>query len=167
MTIEAGIYKCRGIAGSEQYGSTTNGNDQIALNLDLFEIGQQVTTFLVFTDASAQFGIDRLRALGWEGDDLSNLAGIDKAEAQVQIKYEEYQGKQQMRVQILTGGGVVLQNQMNDASKRAFAAKFKSLATASRAGTAKPAGSGAEFPFGANNPTGQPPPQQRAGGVKL
>lgn len=154
--IAAGIYKGRGIAGSEQYGTTSNDNDQIALDLTLADVGEQVTTFLIFTDKSAEYSIARLRELGWEGDDLSNLAGIDKNEVNVEIKYEEYQGKLQMRVQILTGGGrVVLQNSMDDKGKKAFAARFKGLAVASRG--PKPAGSGADFPFGANAPGGQQP----------
>lgn len=163
--IAPGIYKGRGIAGSEQYGCTSNNNDQIAVDLALKDIGEQVTTFLVFTEKSAEYSIERLRAMGWEGDDLSNLAGLDRNEVDVEVKYEEYQGKMQMRVQVLTGGGrVVLQNAMDDKAKKAFAARFRGLAVSSR-GSSKPQGAsgdmaGGGFPFGRNAP-------QQQGGVKL
>lgn len=168
--IAAGVYPGRGIASSEQYGTSQKGTDQIAVDLNLSDFGERVTTFLYFSDAAAQYSIERLRAMGWEGDDLSNLAGIDRNIVNVEIKFEMYDGKEQMKVQILTGGGrVVLQNTMNDQAKRAFGARFKNLAAQSRAGSS-PAGSGSGtqstsgtgFPFGANAPK-----QQQSGGVKL
>lgn len=158
--IPGGVYKGRGIAGSEQYGATSNGNDQIALDLALADIGETATTFLIFTDKSAEFSIQRLRALGWQGDDLSDLTGIDRNEVDVEIKYEVWEGKERMRVQILTGGGrVVLQQTMDTKAKKAFAAKFKGVVQATTA-AAKSGGSGAEFPYGANVP-------KQASGVKL
>jgi hypothetical protein len=125
--IPAGTYRAKGIAGSEQYGVTSNGNDQVVLDLELFDIGEMVSTFLVFTDAAAQYSIDRLRALGWSGADLSNLSGIDQNEVEVRVKYDVYKGEEKMKVEILTGGSrVKLQDQMDDRAKKAFAAKFSS-----------------------------------------
>lgn len=127
--IAAGNYRGRAIKGSEQYGQTSNGNDQIVIDLDLLDIGEKVSTFLVFTDAAAQYSLDRLRACGWTGDDLANLTGIDANEVDVQVKYEEYKGEQKMKVQILTGGGAVkLKDQLDDKGKKAFAAKYRDLA---------------------------------------
>lgn len=167
--VPAGIHKGRGTMGI-QYGTTTNGHDQIVIDLALSELGETVSTFLIFSDAAAPYAIERLRAMGWIGDDLSDLTGIDQNEVDVEVKYEMYDGKERMRVQILTGGGrVVLQNTMDDKGKKAFAAKFKGLAAASRSAAGKqPAADAGSFPFGANAPGGgQVPPQQRAGGVKL
>ena len=167
MTIAAGTYKGRGVTGSEQYGTTSKGNDQIVLDIDLVELGTRVSTFLVFSDNSAAFSIDRLRALGWEGNDLLNLVGIDRNEVDVLVKYELYQGEQKMKVEIMTGGGrVTLQDQMNDTGKRAFAARFNKLAAVAggQAPGARPTGQGSDptsFPYGQNAPP------QRAGGVKL
>lgn len=153
MTIAAGTYKGRGVAGSEQYGTTSNGNDQIVVDVDLTDIGTRVSTFLVFTDKAAQFSIDRLRALGWDGNDLTNLTGIDRNEVDVVVKYEMYNNEQKMKVEILTGGGrVSLQNQMDDRGKRAFAARFNKLAAAA---APKPGNGGdTSFPHGANAPRG-------------
>lgn len=127
--IAAGNYRGRAIKGSEQYGQTKNGNDQIVIDLDLLDIGEKVSTFLVFTDKAAQFSLDRLRACGWTGDDLSKLDGIDANEVDVEVKYEMYQGQEKMKVQIVTGGGAVkLKDQLDDKGKKAFAAKYKDLA---------------------------------------
>lgn len=127
--IPAGDYRGKAIKGTEQYGQTSKGNDQIVIELDLLDIGEKASTFLVFTDAAAPYSIDRLRALGWKGDDLSNLDGIDANEVGVQVKYEMFEGQEKMKVQILTGGGSVkLKDQLDDKGKKAFAAKYKDLA---------------------------------------
>lgn len=122
----AGFYKGRAIAGSAQYGEK-NGNEQICLDLEVPSLHRQFTTFLYFSEAAEPYAIQRLRACGWTGDDISNLVGIDKNEIDVQIKYEEYNGKVQMKVDIATGGGTFkMDQQMDDRAKRAFAARLKS-----------------------------------------
>jgi len=128
MSIQAGTYRARAVAGSEQYGQTSKGNDQIVIDLELIDIGERVSTFLVFSDAAAKYSLERLRALGWSSNDLSDLSGIDANEVDVEVKYEEYQGEQKMKVQIRTGNGVKLKDQLDDKAKKAFAAKYKSLA---------------------------------------
>lgn len=138
--IEPGIYLGRAIAGSEQYGSTSNGNDQIVININLLDLGETVSTFLVFSDKAAPWSMKRLRALGWTGSDLTNLEGIDSQDVDVEVKYEEYQGEMKMKVQIVAGGTVTLENQFDDKGKKAFAAKFASLAKSTTpAKAAKPA----------------------------
>jgi hypothetical protein len=139
--IEAGIYRGRGAAGSEQYGETKNANDQIVLDLDLLDLGERVSTFLVFSEKAAPWSIKRLRALGWTGDSLADLTGIDSSEVDVEVKYEEYNGELKMKVQIIVGGTVTLENQFDDKAKKAFAAKHAALvkSTAAPRGAARPA----------------------------
>lgn len=143
--IEAGNYRGKAIAGSEQYGTTSNGNDQIVIDLDLLDVGERVSTFLVFSEKAAPYSMKRLRACGWEGTDLSNLSGIDKNEVDVEVKYEEYQGEMKMKVQIVTGGSVVLENQFDEKGKKAFAAKFANLAKATTPKTPPAAAGGPKF----------------------
>lgn len=158
--IAAGTYRGRGIAGSEQYGSTSNGNDQIVIDIDLPDIGEQVSTFLVFSEKSAPYSIQRLRALGWQGTDLARLDGIDANEVDVEIRYEMYQGQEKMKVEIRTGGGrVQIQNAYDEKSKRGFAAKYAKLCAGAPVPTnARPAQD--DFPpsYGRNAPP-------RAGGI--
>lgn len=136
--IEAGIYRGRAIAGSEQYGQTSKDNDQIVLDLQLLELGETVSTFLVFSEKAAPWSMKRLRACGWTGDNLADLTGIDSQEVDVQVRYEEYNGDMKMKVEIVVGGTVTLENQFDDKSKKAFAAKFRDLAkaTAPKSGAA-------------------------------
>lgn len=137
--IEAGTYTGRAVAGSEQYGQTSNGNDQVVIELELTELGEKVSTFLVFSDKSAPYAIQRLRALGWTGNNLGDLRGIDRNEVPVSVRYEEYKGELKMKVEIVTAGGVVLQNQLDDKGKKAFAAKYASLVRSTPGGNAAPA----------------------------
>lgn len=127
----AGFYKgCRAIAGSQQYAvNQKNGNEQIAIDVHVPELERDFTTFLHFSDAAAPYAVERLRACGWKGDDLSDLSGIDSNDVEVQIKYEVFEGKERMKVDIVTGGGgrVKLENQMDEKQKRAFAARMKSF----------------------------------------
>lgn len=128
--VEAGSYRARVVSGSEQYGQTSNGNDQIVLTVDLVDIGEKVSVFLVFSPLSAPYAMEKLRACGWTGNDLTNLAGIDSNEITVTVKYEMHQGQEKMKTDIFTGGGVVLKDKLDDKGKRAFAARYANLAKA-------------------------------------
>lgn len=140
--IERKTYKCRGIEGSEQYGYSQAGQGQIALDLQL-ETGDVVTTILAFAGNAAPYAIDRLRALGWEGDDLTDLRGIGCLEARCRVFDETYNGETKMKVEIVSGGMFSFKQEMDEGGKRQFAAQFRELARASRlkngGGTSAPA----------------------------
>lgn len=133
MTIEAGTYRAVAIEGSAQYGTTKNGHDQIVIDMQLPDIGEQVSVFLVFSDAAAPHSMKRLRLAGWTGDDLTNLEGLGSTECEVVVKYEDWQGQQKIKVEILAGGSVVLATTLDEKGKKAFGAKFKKLAAATAA----------------------------------
>ena len=130
MSIGAGKYRAKAVAGSEQYGQTKNGNDQVVITMELLDIGEQVSVFLYFSDAAAPHSIKRLRRAGWSGDDLSNLVGLGSTECEVEIKYEDYNGEQKMKAEIASGGTITLDTQLDDKAKKAFGAKFRDLAKA-------------------------------------
>lgn len=126
--LAAGVYKGRGVEGSAQHGHSKQGTEQVAIDIDLPEAGRQVTTFLFFSDNAAPYALERLRALGWDGSDDDRFPGISLNEVDVQIKYEMYEGKEQMKVDIVTGGGrVVLKNTMSDQEKRGFMSRISRL----------------------------------------
>lgn len=165
--VKAGFYKgCRGILGSEQYGrsgQSGQGSEQIALDVNIPELERNFTTFLSFSDKAAPYSIERLRALGWTGDDISDLRGIDQNDVDVQIKYEMFEGKEQMRVQIATGGGgrIELKNVMTDRDKRDFSARMRAFlkgapAAHSAAHSAAPAASRSVRREGAFDPGPEP-----------
>ena len=145
-TIQPGYYKARAIAGSAQYGTTNNGNDQIILDVDVPDLGRSLQVFLTFTDASATYSIEKLRRCGWVGDDVRDLSGIDANEIEVSVSFETYQGKERMKVDIANGGGkFTLEKPMDSSSKDRFAARMKSLAKATAAAPgAKPGSTGGD-----------------------
>lgn len=119
--IEPGIYRARAIEGSEQYGVAKTGTEQVSVDLELVEIGAVVTAILAFSDAATPYSLDRLRALGWEGGDT--FAGISKNEVNVQIAYEEYEGKTRIKAEI-QASRFSFAKPMDDAQKRAFFARI-------------------------------------------
>lgn len=160
--IQPGVYKGRAIVGSEQFGSTSKGNDQIAIDLEVPELGRNLTTFLVFSTDAAPYSIDRLRACGWDGstnaDGSPNLATIGANEIDVQVKYRDYNGEQKLDVQIMTGGGRVKITEFDASSKRQFGARFSALAKMHGVTPSNAKSEATDFPFGANRtvPFGAP-----------
>ncbi len=132
--IEPGIYKARGIEGSAQKGHTKKGIEQLALDLEIPELGRTLTTFLFFSDDAAPYALERLEALGWEPTDDPRFPGISRNEVDVQIKYEMYDDgrgggpKETMKVDIMTAGGrVVLKDAMSAQEERGFMSRILQL----------------------------------------
>lgn len=120
MSIKAGRYKARGVAGSEDFGKSSNGNDQVTITLAL-EDGQRVTVYLSFTEKAKPYSMERLYALGWQPGSDESLPGIDRNEVDVDITYEMYNGKESMKVNIVTtGGGISEENRFAPKEKKSF-----------------------------------------------
>lgn len=141
-----GRYKCKGIAGSQQYGlAGDKETPQIAIDL-AFPDGSSMTTFLFFSPGSAQYSFQRLTALGWKGkgpNDLGNLTGIDTNEVDIEVREETFEGKTRLKAEILTGPGrVVIEKTVDPAS---FAARVAALV--GNAGATEPAAGPVKPPF--------------------
>lgn len=126
--IAESTYRALAVKGSEQYGTTANGHDQIVVDFDLPDIGEKVSVFLFFSEKAAPYSIKKLRAAGWRGNDLSNLDGLGEQECVVRVSHETYNGEQKMKTDIVVGGTITLDRPLDDKGKKAFAARFKSLA---------------------------------------
>ena len=111
-----------------------------------------------FTEATTERTIESLRAMGFEGDDLSNLVGLDKNEVELVVEDEEYEGKTYARVQWVNkpkGPGV--KNQLEGQKLGAFAAQMKQAFRAHDASNGKRVGTKpAAAPGG--DPRPEPPP---------
>jgi hypothetical protein len=142
--MKFGIFKARAVLGTEQFGETSNGHPQLALmfrmKIDDHGSTQEASTFLIFSPESAPYSYERLRACGWEGNDLTDLKGVDKNEVDLKIWEDSYQGKPQVKVEIMGGGKVTMAKPL---SKEAFAAKVKALT----GGGGAPATGGSRPPF--------------------
>src|SRR5258708_9431266 len=109
IDLRDGIYKGRGIEGSEQYGEK-NGNLELIVDVVVQVPAdgarpahpRQLSTAHYLTHAASQYVYERLRALGWEGNDIRDLPGITKNEVDIQVKTEDYHGKPVTKVEILS-----------------------------------------------------------------
>lgn len=132
IDLRDGIYKGRGIEGSEQYGEK-NGNLELIVDVVVQVPAddakpahpRQLSTAHYLTQAAAQYVYERLRALGWEGNDIRDLRGISKNEVDIQVKTEDYQGKPVTKVEILSGGGRF--KSATPVDKNVFAAKLAAI----------------------------------------
>lgn len=140
--IKAGTYKGRAIAGSERFGVSSNGTEQCSFSIDVPELGRSLSTVLSFSEAATPFALERLRACGWQDGDGTLFKNIAKNEINVIVKYEEWQGQQKMKVEILTGnGGITFQNPMSQQQVSRLGAYLngKAKAAPSTNGSARPA----------------------------
>lgn len=134
--IPEGKYKARGVEGA--LAETSQGNPQVAVLVRITEgehAGEEFTWYGHFTEKTEVRTLESLRHLGWETDDLTDLRGIDANEVQIVIGHEEDQeGRMRPRVKWINaaGAGLAIKERMDAAAARAFAARMKGAAIASR-----------------------------------
>ena len=131
--INDGIYECKA-TGVAEYGVTDTGTDQIAVEVEIYgpekEVIETRSTYLSFTEKAAPYAIDKLRALGFNGDSLADLVGLGSKVARCSVKTEEYQGKMSQKVDVFGEKGPAFKNAMSPENKRQFAARFNNLLSA-------------------------------------
>ena len=145
--------------GDVQYGTTSNGNDQVGIGLEVhgpegFE-AFMCTAILYFSPNSKQMSIDKLKACGWNGSgDIGEQ--IKGKPCRIGVKYEEYNGEQKMKVNIYDRSpGIKFDKPMDAAAKT----RFLTSLSAAAGGPTKAADNG--YPPGWDvDPIG--PPQQQA-----
>jgi hypothetical protein len=148
MELADGRYRARGVRA--ELGLTSKGNEQVGVELQLLGDGYEavkLSWYGYFTDASFPITIKALRALGWAGDDLSDLSGIDTNEVELVVENEEYEGKVRPKVQFINAlGGLGMKEPMPEDRKKSFAAamrdriKAAELANGQRKPVQKPLG---------------------------
>lgn len=133
----------RAIAVQWEMGETSTGKEQIAIRFKILgdEDGRHITYFGFFTEKTAKRTMESMRICGWQNDDFVDVIGLDSNEVELVIAPEEYNGTWTSKVKWVNrpGGGLKLEKPMDDAAKRAFSARMKSLAVESRVNTPKPA----------------------------
>lgn len=148
--IKTGVYRARAIDPikggyvEQAYGRTKNGIPELLLRMDVRELGRVLTAPLYFSAEAAPGSVSRLRACGWQGEDLSDLTGVDAKEIELDVSYRVWSqadggdGSLKLKVQILSGGGGGY-GSANPMTPREFAATVAAL-------TGKGAGNGAPKP---------------------
>lgn len=115
--IKVGIYKARAIDpvkggyAAEAYGKSKSGKHELMLRVEVPALGRVLTTPLYFSPEAMPHSVARLRACGWKGENLMDLAGVDANEIDVDVSYKPWlvadggDGSLKLKVQILSGGG--------------------------------------------------------------
>jgi hypothetical protein len=132
-------------------GTTGTGKEQIAIRFQILEgedMGQYITYYGYFTEATLERTLESLDHCGWEGDNLTDLTGLDKNDVHIVIDHEpDEEGKLRARVRwINSAGGIALKDRMDPGQAAAFAARMRGevIARRARKGTAKPAAAPAQ-----------------------
>lgn len=133
--IPEGKYQARA-TGEFEIGRAETGTDQIGVSFQ-FTQGEHAGTILTWygylnDEDNIKRTMKSLRACGWLGDDITTLDGISNNEVNVTVEINEYNGNTTNRIAWVNGAGVAMKNVMNEGDKKAFAARMKGFAIASR-----------------------------------
>lgn len=112
--IQAGRYVGKAV-GTLAFSEDKNGGERVGLRFELLNEGYEGRTVIWRNGITTEVGIDimmkTLRNAGWTGDDLTACGpdtGLGSKEVELAVYYEQYQGKQQMQVQVFAlGGGTI------------------------------------------------------------
>lgn len=138
-----GRYRARAQFGTLTTAST--GTEQVVIDFVITEDGpghgSRLPWYGFFTEKTFARTIESLRHLGWEGDDLNDLTGIDANEVELDIGIEEYTNKNgevgmRSRVNwVNRAGGPVLKGAMDAGQAADFARRMRGRVLALRSGT--------------------------------
>lgn len=128
MNLANGMYRARATSGV--LGETSTGKEQMVVDFELLDAGfegQHLTWFGFFTEKTLESTIKGLRACGWTGDDLMDLAGIDTNEVSLVVENETYEGKTRARVRWVNpiNTGLSVKAPLPEDKAKAFAAKMR------------------------------------------
>jgi hypothetical protein len=119
-------------AESYDFGVSEKNTEFVAVVFRIEEgenFGERVTWNGYFTEKTIKRTLESLRYCGWSGDMVTDLTGIDKNKVQLVIKEEEFEGKLRTKVEWVNRlGGMAVKNRMDDATRKAFAARLKGAA---------------------------------------
>jgi hypothetical protein len=147
MTMKLGTFRAKAVQGSVQPGTTANGHKEIMLTMRMEIEGgtQDGITRLVFSPDAAPYSWERLRALGFKGNEINEEPkGIYDTDVNVTVKQEEYQGKTQYKVDIMAGGAAAVKHSRPiswaefGAAVKAISGVQGSIGGAGAGGSAKP-----------------------------
>lgn len=125
--LPAGTYRAH--AGDKVLGYTTKMTPQVAVQCVIdspgFE-GQSITYYGYLSEGAYEYAIKSLRAMGFEGDDISDLSTVGKIPFSIVVQHEEYEGKISAKVVFVNSDGVAVKNVMSPDDVKKFAATMRS-----------------------------------------
>lgn len=142
-----------------QLGESENGKPFVGVLFEVLTADAQekhLTWRGFFTEATTERTIESLRYMGFEGDDLEQLVGLDRNEVDLVVEDEEYDGKTYARVQWVNRAAALRVKQALTGDKaKSFAASMKAAFRTHDAANGKRASS-AKSPTADKRP--EPPP---------
>lgn len=116
-----GTFRAVVIPETAQFGQAKNGSEQFAIDCSLPDVGETVTVILSFSGGARPYSIDKMAAMGISVG-AADLEFASK-EFSVRVFYEEWEGEERMRVDVLTSR--VKLKEMDPAQKRGFLAELR------------------------------------------
>lgn len=106
-----------------------DGKEHVAVLFDYVDSNGEagaITWYGYFSDKTWERTLDSLRYMGWTGDDLGNLDGLDTHEVELVLEEETYQGKTRTKVQwVNRPQALALKNPMDAGARASFAARMR------------------------------------------
>lgn len=128
--IEEQTVKARAVEAA--LGYTSQDNEQVAIDFVLLEGPNEnahITYYGSFSEKAVEHTLKALRTCGWEGDDLSDLSGIDANEVELVIAHEEdLEGQLRARIRWVNAPGsrgIAMKTRMDEGAAKAFAERMK------------------------------------------
>lgn len=142
--ISAGTHQGRAVKGA--LGETSTGREQVGVEFALLDAdgtenpdAPHITWFGFFTEKTLPTTLKALRTMGWKGNDLEDLTGIDANTVELVVEHEEYNGNVTAKVRWinpLNGGG--MKAALAPDKAKAFAARMRQQIAAFDASSALP-----------------------------
>ena len=131
MICAEGTYRAKVI--EKELTEAKTGTPQVAITYEVVDgehAGETIRDYAALSEAALKYTVEKMRACGWQGVDVSNLETLGSKECQIVVKSEVYNGESRLRVRFvndLTRTGSAIIGTMDDAKKRAMAAKLRGL----------------------------------------
>jgi hypothetical protein len=131
--IPEGKYKAK--ARSAQLGEASTGAEQIGIEFEIIDgeqKGSRYSYYGTFGEAAVEITLKAMRAAGWQGDDVTDLASLnrpDTPDCQIVIAHEEYpkgSGKMHTKIKWVNPfGGLAMKNPLDQTKKQALSARIR------------------------------------------
>jgi hypothetical protein len=175
MSLPMQKARYQGYATALSFGLSSNKNNQIAVTFEITQHdehhGESITWIGHFTDKTAERTIESLQNAGWQGDDLSELEGLDEAGVRAALpemvelvcEPEEYapdNGRPEwiLRVRWVNkpGGRFAFKEPLTGNELKAFAAQMRNTVRSVRGGGAHRSSNGSGERGGGSEPRSLP-----------
>jgi|WetSurSiteA1Bulk_404760.scaffolds.fasta_scaffold17502_2 hypothetical protein len=122
--IQPGKHKAKAIEFG--IGKANTGMHQIGILFELSETKETITWYGHFSDAAYPYTVKAMRTCGWEGCDLTDLNDLKRNEVILVVDFEEYQGKQALKVKFINSiGSIAMSESIEGADLISFANQMK------------------------------------------